>query len=277
MDEHALLQAAPSFWFKAQGLAVSSRGASGGIATLWDPSFVEIVSSVSSTHWIFTEILFKDSNLRLSLFNVYAPMAPSEKLLCWNSLNDHMASSQLDNFVIAGDLNITLSAEEKKGGIIVRDPAREWLEDIISDWDLEDIKPSKGKYTWNNKRLGPGHIAARLDRFLVQQSIHVLGFDLSSSILPFSASDHKPIALSLSKDQDLGPIPFRFNPAWISSEGFLDIVETAWKSNVRGSAFFVWEEKLRIVKKSLKAWAKLHISPIKQRLEVEKALEDHLS
>ena len=50
MDEHALLQAAPSFWFKAQGLAVSSRGASGGIATLWYPSLVEIVSSVSSTH-----------------------------------------------------------------------------------------------------------------------------------------------------------------------------------------------------------------------------------
>ena len=59
-------------------------------------------------------------------------------------------------------------------------------------------------------------------------------------------------------------------------EGFFDIVASTWKSNVRGSAFFVWEEKLRIVKKSLKAWAKHHISPIKQRLEAEKALEDHL-
>ena len=167
MDEQALLQAAPSFWFKAQGLVVSSRGASGGIATLWDPSLVEIVSSVSSPHWIFTEILFKESSLRLSLFNVYAPMAPSEKLLCWNSLNDQMHSSHLDNFVIAGDLNLTLSPYEKKGGNIVRDPAREWLEDIISEWDLEDIKPTKGKYTWNNKRIGPWHISARLDRFLV--------------------------------------------------------------------------------------------------------------
>ena len=58
-------------------------------------------------------------------------------------------------------------------------------------------------------------------------------------------------------------------------EGFQDIVTAAWKTNVRGSAFYVWEEKLRIVKKALKDWVKLHKSPKKQRMEAEKALEDH--
>ena len=52
-----------------------------------------------------------------------------------------MITSQLDNIVITGDLNLILSSEEKRGGNIVRDPAREWVEDFISDWDLEDIKP----------------------------------------------------------------------------------------------------------------------------------------
>ena len=141
MEEQAFLQAAPSFWYNAQCIVVSSRGVSEGIATLWDPSKVEIVSSTTSPHWIFTEILFKDTNLRLSLFNVYVPIALSEKQFCWTNLNDHMITSQLDNFVIAGDLNLILSSEEKRGGNIVRDPAREWVEDIISDWDLEDIKP----------------------------------------------------------------------------------------------------------------------------------------
>lgn len=186
-----------------------------------------------------------------------------------------MIISHLDNFVIAGDLNLTLSSEEKRGGNIVRDPAREWVEDIIFDWDLEDIKPIRGKFTWTNKRLGPCHIAARLDRFLVRQSLHVQGFDLTSTILSFNASDHKSIALLLIKDQNLGPIPFRFNPAWIPMEGFLDIAAAAWKTNVRGFAFYVWEEKLRIVKKALKDWVKLHKSPLKQRMEAEKALEDH--
>ena len=89
------------------------------------------------------------------------------------------------------------------------------MEDLIAEWDLEDIKPLKGKYTWTNRRIGPGHIAARLDRFLVQQSLHVLGMDPCSSIIPFSASDHKPICLTFAQDKKLGPIPFRFNPAWI--------------------------------------------------------------
>ena len=63
MEEQALLQAAPSFWHNAECIAVSSRGASGGIATLWDPSKAEIVSSATSPHWIFTEIIFKGTNL----------------------------------------------------------------------------------------------------------------------------------------------------------------------------------------------------------------------
>ena len=97
----------------------------------------------------------------------------------------------LVNIIIARDLNVTIAAKEKKGGSPVRDQAREWVEDIILDWELEDIKPSRGKFTWTNKRRGPGHIAARLDRFLVQSSF--LTFDLmaSSKILPIYTSDHK--------------------------------------------------------------------------------------
>ena len=63
MEEQAFLQEAPSFWHKAECIAVSSRGASGGIETLWDPTKEEIVSSVTSPHCIFTKILFKDTNL----------------------------------------------------------------------------------------------------------------------------------------------------------------------------------------------------------------------
>jgi hypothetical protein len=53
----------------------------------------------------------------------------------------------LGNIVLAGDLNVTLSLGEKKGGSIVRDPIREWVKDIIMEWDLDDIKPSCGKFT----------------------------------------------------------------------------------------------------------------------------------
>jgi hypothetical protein len=93
----------------------------------------------------------------------------------------------------------------------VRDPAREWVEDLASVWDLLDAKPAKGLYTWTNKRIGPGHIAARLDRFLVQSSLLSLGLTANAEILPHSVSDHKPIRLEIKNDQVRGLIPFRFS------------------------------------------------------------------
>jgi hypothetical protein len=86
-----------------------------------------------------------------------------------------LQQNELDNIILGGDLNVTMAQEEKRGGSIVRDPAREWVEDLVSTWDLIDIKPAKGLYTWTNKRIGPGNIVSRLDRFLVQSSFILLG------------------------------------------------------------------------------------------------------
>eukprot|EP00253_Pinus_taeda_P008795 PITA_08795 len=178
-----------------------------------------------------------------------------------------VSPSHSKNIIIAGDLNVTLAAEEKKGGSPVRDPAREWVEDIMISWDLEDIKPSAGKYTWSNKRLGPNHIPARLDRFLVQTSFLTSGLMASSKILPNCSSDHKPISLELSKDGFLGPIPFRFSPLWTQQEGFHEVVSEVWNQHVQGSPFYVWEEKLRALKRRLKEWVKTLKTPATKRKE----------
>eukprot|EP00253_Pinus_taeda_P034834 PITA_34834 len=175
------------------------------------------------------------------MFNLYAPVSPAEKKICWDSLEYFLLMHIPKNIIIAGDLNVTLAADEKKGGSPVRDPAREWVEDIMISWDLEDIKPSAGKYTWSNKRLGPNHIVACLDRFLVQTSFLTSGLMASSKILPNCTSDHKPISLELSKD--------------------------VWNRHVLGSPFFVWEEKLCALKRRLKEWAKTLKTPAAKRKE----------
>eukprot|EP00253_Pinus_taeda_P005952 PITA_05952 len=181
MEDKLLLQASKTFWRKGPGSA----------------------------------LLHKDSSQQVSMFNIYALVLPTEKKLCWNSIQSFLLLYNLENIIIAGDLNVTLATDEKKGGSPVRDPARERVEDIMLDWDLEDIKPTIGKFTWSNKRLGPNHIATRLDRFLVQSSFLSCGLSASSKILPNCTSDHKPISLELSLDRNLGPIPFIFSPMWI--------------------------------------------------------------
>jgi hypothetical protein len=44
---------------------------------------------------------------------------------------------------------------------------------------------------------------------------------------------------------------------------------------VKGSPFFVWEEKLRRVKRALKSWAKSLPNPANERKKIQRILENH--
>ena len=163
MEEAAFLQTSQSFWNKGGGQAVSSRGASGGLGTLWNANKYLLHKAIPNTHWLFLKLQLIESKDEISLLNVYVPANAGEKKSCWDSIRNLVETENLENIIIVGDLNITLALSEKRGGSIVRDPAREWVEDLMQEWDLIDIKPLNGKFTWSNKRIGPGHIAARLD------------------------------------------------------------------------------------------------------------------
>ena len=101
------------------------------------------------------------------------------------------------------------------------------VEELIQVCELNDIKPKKGRYTWSNNRVGSTNIAARLDRFLVHSSLMDENFIITYKILTKLSSDHHPISLNFEKEEDLGPIPFRFSPLWIECDGFWDIVNQA--------------------------------------------------
>ena len=275
MEEADLLQTSKRIWSKSKAKAVSARGASGGLGTLWNDSKFSLISEISNTHWLLLKMQHLDTKEYFCLFNVYVPVNAGEKKACWDSIRNQADLGNLDNIIIAGDLNLTLHSSEKRGGCIVRDPAREWAEDLLQDWDLLDIKPSSGKFTWSNKRVGPGHIAARLDRFFVQSSFLLLGLDASMQILPCSISDHNPIKLDLRAHPDLGPIPFRFSPLWVKEANFMQIVKESWSQPVNGSPFFVWEEKLRRTKVALKCWAKTLPNPAAERKNLQSQLEAH--
>ena len=103
----------------------------------------------------------------------------------------------------------------------------------------------------------------------------MLGLNLTSKILPFGGSDHRPILLEMKNPKNLGPIPFRFSSLWANHPEFLNLVSKAWAPPVTGSPFFVWEEKLRRLKKALKDWAKSLIPPGQAKFLAAHALEMH--
>ena len=130
------------------------------------------------------------------------------------------------------------------------------VEELIQQWDLLDFKTKKGFYTWTNNRLGTEHISTRLDIFLLENMLLLEKKLISPKILPWFSSDHKPILLQLEEEENLGPIPSRFNPLWIEKDDFMETIMSAWSSPISRSPSYVWEQKLKATKIALKDWIK---------------------
>eukprot|EP00253_Pinus_taeda_P028169 PITA_28169 len=88
-------------------------------------------------------------------------------------------------------------------------------------------------------------------------------------ILASSISDHKPLKQELLAHLDLGPIPFRFSPLWVKEPYFMQTFKDCWSQHVKGSPFFIREEKLRRARKCFNT-----ISEIKEDNDIHKDFED---
>eukprot|EP00253_Pinus_taeda_P008234 PITA_08234 len=238
------------------GASSSSRGASGGITTMWNNQYWDCISTSYNQNWLKTNLSNKQKNCDLIIYNVYTPNQYREKEQCWKELRESIDNEQNPNIILAGDFNMILHANEKRGGTFTHDPFRSQLEGIMTEHELVDIIPKNRKYTWSNRRMGPGNIMERLDRFLVNISLLSSFATGHTRILSSSASDHFPILLTLDSPL-LGPIPFRYNPLWRTNAAAEAIIEATWKQHVEGSPSHIWETKIKSTRKALKEWAKL--------------------
>eukprot|EP00253_Pinus_taeda_P021062 PITA_21062 len=141
--------------------------------------------------------------------------------------------------------------------------------------ELVDIIPKNRRYTWSNRRMGAGNIMEHLDRFLVNISFlstFAVGY---TSILRTSASDHYPVSLTMESHRPLGPIPFKFSLLWTQNSTVRVIVKIAWRQHVEGSPSYIWETKIKNVKRALKDWAKdSYQEPKETKKNVQKALKE---
>eukprot|EP00253_Pinus_taeda_P019808 PITA_19808 len=137
------------------GTSSDSRGASGGITVMWNNQHWDCKSSFLNQNWLRINLSHKDESCDLIIYNVYIPNQYREKEQCWKELKEDMDNEQNPNIILAGDFNLVLHANEKRGGNFPHDPFRSQLEGIMSNHELMDIIPKNRKYTWNNRRYNP--------------------------------------------------------------------------------------------------------------------------
>lgn len=119
LEDSVFLQASKKLWNKCEAKAISARGAFGGLGTLWNASKFTFISETLSTHWLLLKLHHIDSKGIISVFNVYTPVNAVEKKDCWDSIRTQTDLVNLENIIIARDLNLTLLSANKRGGSIV--------------------------------------------------------------------------------------------------------------------------------------------------------------
>jgi hypothetical protein len=144
-------------------VAIGARGASGGLCTLWNTDHFQLEEIHQALNWIMVNLLHLPSGMNYHIVNIYMPNNYWEKVDCWNSLLNLTSVDPLPNIIFVGDFNIIGHLKEKRVGSIVRYQFRKKMDDLISSLDLIDVPPSKGIFTWNNRRVGPGFTAAKMD------------------------------------------------------------------------------------------------------------------
>ena len=151
-----------------------------------------------------------------------------ERSLLWNNLKILSVRHNLP-WAVMGDFNDVTREEEKSGGNGINSRRVFAYNECMDYCNLIDLGFSGPKFTWSNCRDVSDLIQQRLDRVWVNSDWKLLYPDASVSHLARISSDHCPLLLSLQSNLGhRGLRPFRFQPIWLSHDGFPDIVREAW-------------------------------------------------
>ena len=103
----------------------------------------------------------------------------------------------MDTFILAGDLNFSLSEAETWGPNAIKDPLSDFFLRMIDEKGLIDLPPTHLKPTWSNKRLGDECVSKILDRYLINESILHMAPSIHQWIGDDGPSDHQPMFMDL--------------------------------------------------------------------------------
>jgi hypothetical protein len=102
------------------------------------------------------------------------------------------------------------------------------------------------------------HIATRLNRFLVSESIIIQGLTLECNILHWGGSDHWPVQLEAGFQTTPKNIHFKFEKFWITQPNLKERIKQWWREEQpqQGTRMFKLYKKLKYIKYKIKEWNK---------------------
>ena len=169
---------------------MDAEGASGGIATLWNPNSMMGVEVWKDRNFIITN--FQTRIECWGLINIYASNRKVGRKETYDKLVRILETMKDKQLMCMGDFNTPLYHSEKLGGNRDYLESLQDLNDFMSRMDFIDVELRGSPYTWTNNRKGRDLIQVRLDRLMVTRNWNQLGNSILDN-LTRTSSDHSPL------------------------------------------------------------------------------------
>ncbi|GAV87789.1 Exo_endo_phos domain-containing protein [Cephalotus follicularis] len=194
---------------------------SGRVVVAWDPSYLSFVPDLVTEQAIHGHAIF-NNNVCIHVSFVYGLCNREARKSLWGELSHCADVNRNEPWVVLGDFNVTRYGNEHASCSSTTKAMLEFNNAVMAA-ELEDLMSTGCVYTWNNRRMGNGAIAKKLDRALGNwQWFKSLG-DTYAQFHPPGISDHSPITIQMRVQQFRGR-PFKFLNHWANDNRFLHVV-----------------------------------------------------
>jgi hypothetical protein len=173
-------------------------------------------------------------------------------------------------WLVFGNFNEILDPSEKTGRIERRRQQMDGFRQVISDCALCDMEYQGKRFTWWNGRYNAECVYERLDRGLCSADWTVLFPNAKFHHLPFTNSDHDAILIRLNlrlAPSHRKPKLFRFENAWLQTEGLEDVIRVACNEPQSGYLMYQVTQRIKACRVALLQWSKAKSRPTAKQIE----------
>ena len=208
--------------------------AGGRILIIWNPAKVSLELIDMSPQVVHCKATCKVSSISFCISFVYTYNSVVGRRPLWLSLKEF--SSQCNRpWLLLGDFNCVLKAEEKHSVVPVSDYAIKDFEESCIELGLSDIHYSGCQFTWSNNS-----VMSKLDRVMANSLWFVEGYFGHAHFIPAgSLSDHSASIVSILHSAPVKSKSFKFFNMWASHPSFFELVENEWQFEGFGSKQYV--------------------------------------
>ncbi|XP_074265937.1 uncharacterized protein LOC141588392 [Silene latifolia] len=253
-----------------QGINNNSYHPGGRVWIIWQPQVFQTHYIDSSSQHITIEVTKTVSGDHFWYTVVYGSNDEAIRCDLWAILKETKTKCQ-GAWCICGDFNNVLNFHERIGRDVLWSEIRDFR-DCVDYCEVQDISAHGAFFTWTNKQDPSSRVFSRIDRMMVNRDWYDMYPESNAYFMAEGIYDHNPCVSYRRMTDVRKKTQFKYFNMWSMAPEFKTIITNEWNKQIRGTKMYSVVNKLKSLKKPLKALNRQRFSNVERATEVAKQI-----